>query len=122
MLPTTERSVPPPSAASCRRCVAVAPPERSPRVLVIPLALLPCPLPVVAPVSPLAPRNRRGRIGVIPVACAATLAIVRHNVLSLLLGWILINTTSRQIGVFQIKILSKLIRIKRREYVGQLAK
>ena len=82
VLPTSERSVLPPSAASRRLYVAVVPPEHSPRVLVIPLALLPYPLSVVAPVSPLALRDRRGRIGVVPVACAAAPAIVRHHVLS----------------------------------------
>ena len=39
-----------------------------------------------------------------------------------LLGSILVNATSRQIDVFQIKILSELVRVKRREYLGQLAK
>jgi len=39
-----------------------------------------------------------------------------------LLGSILVNATSRQLGVFQIKILTELVRIKGREYVGQLAK
>ena len=39
-----------------------------------------------------------------------------------LLSLILINATSSQIGVFQINILSEFIRIKQREYVGQLAK
>ena len=63
-------SVLPPSAASRRCCVAVAPPERSPRVLAVPFTLLPHPLPIGARVPPLVPRDRPGRIGVVPVAYA----------------------------------------------------
>ena len=64
-------SVLPPSAVSRRCCVAVAPPERSLHVLAIPFALLSHPLPVGPRVSPLVPRDRRGRIGVVPVAYVA---------------------------------------------------
>ena len=52
-------------------------------MLAIPLALLPCPLPVLDRVSPLAPRDRRGRIRVVPVAYAAAPVIVRHHALLL---------------------------------------
>ena len=53
----------------------------------------------------------------VPDSCNLRILIVW-----LLLGSILVNATSRQIGVFQIKILSELVRIKGWEYVGQLAK
>ena len=72
-----------PAIVRRRRCVAAALPERSPRVLAIPLAPLPCPLLVVDRVSPLAPHDRRGRIVVVPVAYVVAPVIVRYHALSL---------------------------------------